>query len=84
MTQIKSLVLTTVLVLAGSALTACDTLKEYFGGTQSQLEAIVAITAAGTYQLTYTVTKDGKTYVTQTITYECTQEAGKLTGCHKL
>jgi hypothetical protein len=72
-----------LLLVAVLSLTACDTFKEYFGGTQSQLEAIVAVTAAGTYSLTYTVTKDGATFLTQTIVYECTQEAGKLTGCHK-
>jgi hypothetical protein len=65
------------------SLAACDTLKGLFGETQSQLEAVVAVTAAGTYQMTYTVTKDGKALLTQTVVYECTQEAGKLTGCHK-
>ena len=70
-------------VMLFAALTGCEALAPYFSDTKNQLEAIAAITAAGVYTATYTVSKDGQPYLTQTVVYECTQENGKLTGCHK-
>jgi starvation-inducible outer membrane lipoprotein len=61
------------------SLTACNSLPTFLGGTSTELENLIAVTAAGTYIVT--VTKDGKTLTVQT--YECTQANGKLTGCHK-
>lgn len=69
-------VLLSVLVLSVSA---CSALPSFLGGSSNQLESIVAVTVAGTY--TVTVSKDGNTLVTET--WVCTQDAGKLTGCHK-
>jgi hypothetical protein len=64
-----------VIVLA--SMTACSSLP--FLDTQNQLESIVAVNVAGTY--TVVVSKDGKMIITET--WICTQDAGKLTGCHK-
>jgi ABC-type Fe3+-hydroxamate transport system substrate-binding protein len=71
----KRVILLVALVLSVSA---CSTMSSLFGSA-NQLESIIAVNVAGTY--TVTVQKDGKTIVTET--WVCTQDAGKLTGCHK-
>lgn len=64
-------------MIIASTLAACQSLP--FLSTKNQLESVVAVTVAGTY--TVEVKKDGKTLVLETWT--CTQDGGKLTGCHK-
>jgi FlaG/FlaF family flagellin (archaellin) len=78
MTLFRSLSLI-MIVLVGGLFAACSSLPAFIGGYANQLESIVGITAAGTY--TVSVTKDGKTLVTETWT--CTTDGTKLTGCHK-
>lgn len=75
----KTLLLFAVLVFVASALTACETVGPIFGQYKNQLESIVGVAVAGQY--TVSVTKDGKTLVTQTWT--CTTDGTKLTGCHQ-
>jgi len=59
-------------------LVGCESIP--FLSTKNQLESIVAVGVAGTYNVQ--VSKDGKVLITET--WECTQDNGKLTGCHKL
>jgi hypothetical protein len=59
-------------------LTACESVS--FLNAKNQLETIVGVTVAGEYKVV--ITKDDKVLVTET--WVCTQEGGKLTGCHKL
>ncbi len=66
-----------LLAVMAMGLTACNGLT--LTGSQNQIEAILAGAAAGTYVVT--ISKDGQTIVTETWT--CTQDGGKLTGCHK-
>jgi hypothetical protein len=80
-TVTKTLVAFAGIMCAGSLLVACSSLP--FGGATNQLENIIAVTAAGTYEVSYVVKRDGVILLTQTVAYECTQDAGKLTGCHK-
>lgn len=69
---IGALVMTTGLV-------ACDTLGPLFGSYKNQLESIVGVTVAGTYNVT--ISKDGKTLIVEQWT--CSTDGTKLTGCHK-
>lgn len=46
---------------------------------KSQIEAVIAVQAQGTYVVT--LTKDGQTLYTET--WECTSDGTQLTGCHK-
>ena len=66
-----------LLAVTAMAVSACSSLP--FLDAKNQLESIVAVSVAGTY--TVTVTKNGNVIVTET--WVCTQDAGKLTGCHK-
>lgn len=59
-------------------LTACESVS--FLNTKNQLETIIGVTVAGEYKVV--ITKDDKVLVTET--WVCTQDGGKLTGCHKL
>ena len=79
MTLAKSLFLMVLLVGVGS-LAACDTIGPMVGMYRNQLESIVGVAVAGQY--TVSVTKDGKTLVTET--WNCTTDGKQLTGCHKI
>ena len=64
------------LLLAGGCGMFTDTAK-------SQIGTLFAVHAAGEYEFTYVVKKDGKVLRTQTVIYECTSDGVELTGCHK-
>ena len=80
MRSLKTLLLFTVLIVVGSGLAACDTLGPMFGSYKTQLESIIGVAVAGTYNVT--VTKDGQLLVTET--WDCSTDGKQLTGCHKV
>jgi hypothetical protein len=83
MTLTKALLTMSLIVILAGMLTACESLKIFGGETKNQLEAIIAVTAAGTYEVSYVVRRNGQSILQQSLVYECTQDAGRLTGCHQ-
>jgi len=75
----KSMIALVGVMMIGG-LSACSGLPASLGGVSNQLESIIAVTVAGTY--TVMVIKEDQTIFVET--WECTQNAGKLTGCHKI
>ena len=80
----KNLLLALVVSTAVVALTACESLSPYFGGSKSQIEALAVAYVAGTY--TVNISKDGKTLILES--WICTSDKQtdgtiKMTGCHK-
>ena len=63
-----------ILLLAGCS---------YFPTNKAELESLIAVTAAGTYTVEVIVTKDRTAIVHKIEIWDCTQEGGHLTGCHR-
>ena len=55
----------------------------YLPTTKAELDELIAVTAAGTYTVDVIVTKDQVVLMHKTEIWDCTQENGKLSGCHK-